>query len=106
MLIETCPKCGADLRHIVYPTYPPIPAVECPRCGWRHEEKPDAIQRVPYQASAPSITSIGFYDKEEIIEGATVQILTNTVTGETSIGWWRGSKEDMPGYKEDLDDNE
>lgn len=31
------------------------------------------------------------YDKEEIIEGCTVRVLTNTVTGETNIGWWRDS---------------
>lgn len=29
------------------------------------------------------------FDKEEIIENCTVQILTNTVTGEQSIGWWK-----------------
>lgn len=44
----------------------------------------------------PTIDSIGVYDKEEIIENCTVQILTNTVTGEVSVGWWRGSAEDMP----------
>ena len=38
----------------------------------------------------------GLYDREEIVENATVQILTNTVTGDVSIGWWRGGKDDMP----------
>lgn len=28
------------------------------------------------------------FDKEEIFPNCTVQILTNTVTGEVSIGWW------------------
>ena len=32
---------------------------------------------------------ISYYDKEEIITNCTVQILTNTVTGEVSVGWWR-----------------
>ena len=36
------------------------------------------------------------FDEEEIIEGCTVQILTNTVTGEVSVGWWQGSAEDYP----------
>lgn len=36
------------------------------------------------------------YDQEETVEGCTVQILTNSVTGEHSVGWWRGKKEDMP----------
>jgi hypothetical protein len=29
------------------------------------------------------------YDREEIIENCTVQILTNSVTGEQSVGWWK-----------------
>ena len=41
------------------------------------------------------------YDHCEIIEGCTVEILTNTLTGETSVGWWRGCVEDRPGMKED-----
>ena len=32
------------------------------------------------------------YDKEEIFENCTVQVLTNTVTGETSVGWWRNEE--------------
>lgn len=38
----------------------------------------------------------GIYDEEEIIEGCTVQILRNSITGEESWGWWIGTKEDMP----------
>ena len=29
------------------------------------------------------------YDKEEIFPDCTVQVLTNTATGETSVGWWK-----------------
>lgn len=28
------------------------------------------------------------FDKEETFTNCTVQVLTNTVTGETSVGWW------------------
>lgn len=35
------------------------------------------------------------YDKEEIYPDCTVQVLTNTVTGETSIGWWPNSHPPM-----------
>ena len=42
------------------------------------------------------------FDKETIIEGCTVQILVNSVTGEVSIGWWIGGAEDRPGYAEKL----
>lgn len=41
------------------------------------------------------------FDQSEIIEGCTVQILTNSRTGETSVGWWRGKKEDMPTCESD-----
>ena len=43
---------------------------------------------------------LNMYDQCEIIEGCTVEILTNTLTGETSIGWWRGGVEDRPGMEE------
>lgn len=34
---------------------------------------------------------ISFYDKEEIVENCTVQILSNSKTGDVSVGWWRNS---------------
>ena len=35
------------------------------------------------------------YDKEETYPNCTVQVLTNTVTGDVSVGWWEnGGKED------------
>ena len=34
-----------------------------------------------------------FFDKEEIYRNCTVQVLTNTVTGEVSIGWWKNGNE-------------
>lgn len=39
------------------------------------------------------------YNKEEILYPCTVQILTNTVTGEVSYGWWRGEPEVMLGER-------
>ena len=32
--------------------------------------------------------STGLFDKVETYRNCTVQILTNSVTGEVSIGWW------------------
>ena len=34
----------------------------------------------------------GIYDKEETYPDCTVQVLTNTATGETSVGWWNNGK--------------
>lgn len=48
MIIETCPKCGADLLPLVYATNPPITAWSCPQCGWHYEQKPEPIERVPF----------------------------------------------------------
>lgn len=33
-----------------------------------------------------------FYDKVETYENCTVQVLTNTKTGEVSVGWWRNEE--------------
>ena len=33
-------------------------------------------------------TDVNIYDKEETYHNCTVQVLTNTVTGQTSVGWW------------------
>lgn len=39
--------------------------------------------------------SVNIYDKEETYPNCTVQVLTNTATGEVSVGWWKnGGKED------------
>ena len=36
-----------------------------------------------------NIVSVGIFDQEEIFPDCTVQVLTNTVTGEVSVGWWK-----------------
>lgn len=33
------------------------------------------------------------YDQEEIHHNCTVQILTNSVTGDVSVGWWKEDEE-------------
>lgn len=37
---------------------------------------------------------IPIYDKEEVYENCTVQVLTNSFTGAVSIGWWQNEKEE------------
>lgn len=36
-----------------------------------------------------TVVNTGLFDQEELYEDCTVQVLTNTVTGEVSVGWWR-----------------
>lgn len=42
-----------------------------------------------YEKRADIDADIPVYDKEEIYENCTVQVLTNTETGEVSVGWWQ-----------------
>ena len=50
------------------------------------------VQEEPRIISVESLVS--FFDQEEIIENCTVQILTNSKTGEVSVGWWRNEPEE------------
>ena len=48
IVIETCPKCGSDLRDEVICTYPPIPRKVCWNCGWSWTGEREKIKRVPF----------------------------------------------------------
>ena len=91
-----CPFCGGPgkLARIGYG----VVAV-CSRCkaslpSAKRAEEAVAAWNTRYKETA-------VYDREETVEGCTVQILTNTETGETSVGWWRGNKKDIPGGHRD-----
>ena len=45
-------------------------------------------------------TKLNMYEQCEIIEGCTVEILTNTLTEETTVGQWRGGVEERPGMED------
>lgn len=52
-------------------------------------------KETPATPDSVEVTSlISFYDREEIIPNCTVQILTNTQTGEVSVDWWRNEQEE------------
>lgn len=63
---------------------------ECKNCVFAEDvhflRKCWLMRYVPDDWEEPSETNL--YDIEEIHENCTVQILRNSVTGETSIGWW------------------
>jgi hypothetical protein len=40
------------------------------------------------------IIDVPFFDQEEIYTNCTVQVLTNSITGEVSIGWWQNDISD------------
>lgn len=56
MIIETCPKCGHDLRDEVICTYPPIPKKVCWNCGWSWTGEPEKITRVPFGGNTNNFT--------------------------------------------------
>lgn len=41
----------------------------------------------------PDLIETNIFDIEEIHPNCTVQILTNSVTGEVSVGWWENEEE-------------
>ena len=43
----------------------------------------------------PKLESLSVFDIEETFTDCTVQVLTNSVTGEVSVGWWRNEKPPM-----------
>lgn len=49
----------------------------------------------------PTLASIGLYDKREIFRNCTVEVLTNTLTGEVSVGWYKPGA--FPDDKEEND---
>lgn len=51
IIVETCPKCGAELQNIVIATFPPIPKKQCYRCGWSWTGKPKPVIHKPFEAT-------------------------------------------------------
>ena len=56
IVIETCPKCGNDLRDEVICTYPPIPRKVCWNCGWSWTREREKIKRVPFGGNTNTFT--------------------------------------------------
>lgn len=59
---------------------------------WAHAnewESPSRKRPAPAGKGGRHMTvESNLFDKEEIYPDCTVQVLTNTLTGETSVGWW------------------
>ena len=65
IIIETCPKCGADLIDTIIATSPPIPRKVCPNCSWHLEGKREEIKRIPFQEKAV-ITTLSMQDESGV----------------------------------------
>ena len=51
-----------------------------------------AILTVGSEEDDLMLDEFNMFDDEEIHENCTVQIWKNSVTGETSVGWWRNDE--------------
>ena len=51
IIIETCPKCGHDLKDLIIATFPPIPKKECWNCGWSWIGEPEEVIRMPFSSN-------------------------------------------------------
>lgn len=67
-----------------------ISVVEENKCYLAEKTHGDEIDALKLAVRAlEEQTEVNIYDHEETYHGCTVQVLTNTVTGQTSIGWWK-----------------
>lgn len=59
-IIETCPRCGADLIDVVIATCPEIVRKECWSCGWASHGEKEEIVRIPFGGNSnwPDTTEI------------------------------------------------
>lgn len=98
IIIETCPKCGHDLHHLVIDTYPPIPRKECWNCGWSWEGEVEEIVRVPFDGVGKrtslnlildDITDISTTITEEEIQKYLASALNDIKT--TSVNYAKGA---------------
>ena len=65
-IVETCPRCGADLIDVVIATCPEIIRKECWSCGWASQGEKEEVVRIPFggNRSYPDIfSSMGPIDK-------------------------------------------
>lgn len=61
---------------------------KCFGCGGVRRTAEEAIEAWNRRTSEVVKVETNFFDKEEIHENCTVQVLTNTATGDVSVGWW------------------
>ena len=94
--LKPCPFCGGKRIGVMirFPLHGEMTSYYaiCNGCGARsalHVEEQFAITAWNRRTTVET----NIYDKEETYPNCTVQVLTNTATGETSVGWWENGGE-------------
>lgn len=67
-------------------------AVLVKRDGAFHATLQEALRKLARYEDEEEI-QVNIFDKEEIYPNCTVQVLTNTITGDVSVGWWENDEE-------------
>ena len=63
--------------------------VSCIVVGKMADEDQLLLRYIERQNKPAVKVETNMYDQEETFPNCTVQVLTNTMTGETSVGWWK-----------------
>ncbi|MBO5969081.1 MAG: hypothetical protein J6S14_11360 [Clostridia bacterium] len=107
-----CPKCRSENVRIevalsVYANEV-TPSIRCRDCGlsltkeFTADEKGKPIQQkiddlckiwdaLAGNKEPKTVVEMNMFDREDLYTDCTVQVLTNTVTGEVSVGWWENN---------------
>ena len=87
--LKNCPFCGGEARR--YFGKNDFHGIVCKKCAakiYGYASQGAATRAWNKRVPATIATEINLFDKEEIHHNCTVQVWTNTATGQTSIGWW------------------
>lgn len=98
--LKPCPFCGGEAKKVVTAVFYNGTNWGYIRCGKPITaccvKQPEMLIEEAIKAwNRRTKVEVNFYDKEETYPNCTVQVLTNTVTGDVSVGWWKnGGNED------------
>ena len=84
-----CPKCGYAKSFVIDTRTMGVGRkrrYECENCHKRFSTFENVIK-----GKRPFVET-NLYNRREVHENCTVEILTNSVTGEISVGWWNNEQ--------------
>lgn len=88
--LKPCPFCGNEKCFICCDTiYEENFGVMCPVCGGSIFPDKETEEEAIEAWNKRTETEVNIYDEVETYQNCTVEVLKNSVTGETSVGWWK-----------------
>jgi len=83
--------CSVTVRCMKCHARSPVVGINMPNGQYNEREICESAVIEAWNRRPPETVKVetSFYDQEETYPDCTVQVLTNTATGETSVGWWR-----------------